>query len=123
MPTGRPTRLTVRLTPEERRTLEAWQRSQTIPAGRARRGRIMLLLAEGMSITRVADTVGISRRFVYKWVARFLAQGVAGLYDLRHAARLDEEDDDTPCPFCGEDDCERSCTGALLEDEAREEPP
>lgn len=31
------------------------------------------------------------------------------------------EDDDEACPFCGEDDCERSCTGALLEDEGKGE--
>lgn len=27
-----------------------------------------------------------------------------------------DDDDDTPCPFCGEPGCERSCTGALLAD-------
>jgi transposase len=32
-------------------------------------------------IPDVATTVGISRRFVYKWVQRFLAQGVEGLAD------------------------------------------
>ena len=81
MPQGRPTRLPVRLTPEDRRTLEAWHRSTTIPVGRARRARSILLLADGLPITRVAATVGISRRFVYKWAQRFLAQGVAGLAD------------------------------------------
>ena len=82
MPQGRHTRLTVHLTPEERRTLEAWHRATTIPVGRARRARILLLLAEGRSITEIADTVGISRRFVYKWAQRFAAQGVDGLRDL-----------------------------------------
>jgi transposase len=32
-----------------------------------------------MTITAIAATVGISRRFVYKWVQRFLEQGVEGL--------------------------------------------
>jgi transposase len=32
-----------------------------------------------MPITAIAATVGISRRFVYKWVQRFLEQGVEGL--------------------------------------------
>lgn len=59
----------------------AWQRSTTIPAGRARRGRIILLLADGVPISHIADTVGISRRFVYKWVKRFLQYGVDGLTD------------------------------------------
>jgi hypothetical protein len=76
---GRTTRLRICLTPEERRTLEAWQRSTTIPAARARRGRILLLLAAGQSITAVAARVGLNRRHVYKWVERFQAQGLAGL--------------------------------------------
>ncbi len=64
--------LTMHLTAEDRQTLLAWQRSTTIPVGRARRGRIILLLADRMSITHIADTVGISRRFIYKWAKRFL---------------------------------------------------
>ena len=81
MPHGRTTRVTIRLTPQERQTLQAWQRGTMIAAGRARRGRILLLLEQGMPITEVAKVVGISRRFVYKWVARFQAQGLAGLHD------------------------------------------
>ena len=64
MARGRKTSLTIRLTPAERQTLLAWQRATTIAAGRARRGRIILLVADGMSISEVAATVGISRRFV-----------------------------------------------------------
>ena len=82
MARGRKTSLSVPLTPAERRTLLAWQRSTTtISAGRARRGRIILLMADGMPISDVAATVGISRRFVYKWVQRFMAEGVEGLAD------------------------------------------
>ena len=81
MARGRRTSLTIRLTPTERQTLVAWQRATTISAGRARRGRIILLVAEGMSITAIAATVGISRRFVYKWVQRFQQEGLAGLAD------------------------------------------
>jgi DNA invertase Pin-like site-specific DNA recombinase len=81
MPRGRKTSLTICLTPAERQTLLAWQRATTISAGRARRGRIILLLANGMSITDIAATVGISRRFVYKWVQRFVRAGLEGLAD------------------------------------------
>jgi len=82
MARGRTTSLSVQLTPAERRTLLAWQRSTTtISAGRARRGRIILLVVDGMSISDVAATVGISRRFVYKWVQRFQDKGVEGLTD------------------------------------------
>ena len=81
MARGRTTALTLHLTPEERLTLLAWQRSTTIPAGWARRGRIILLVAEGVSISHIADKVGLNRRFIYKWVERFLREGVAGLAD------------------------------------------
>jgi hypothetical protein len=81
MARGRKTALTITLTPAERRTLLAWQRATTISAGRARRGRMILLVADGVPITAIAATVGISRRFIYKWAQRFLAQGVEGLAD------------------------------------------
>ena len=81
MARGRSTSLTIRLTPAERLTLLAWQRATTISAGRARRGRIILLIADGRSISDVAVTVGISRRFVYKWVRRFQQAGLEGLAD------------------------------------------
>jgi helix-turn-helix protein len=81
MPRGRKTSLMIRLTPAQRQTLLAWQRATTIPAGQARRGRIMLLLADGMTITDTAAMVGMSRRHTYKWIQRFLQQGVEGLQD------------------------------------------
>ena len=81
MARGRTTSLTIRLTPVERQTLLAWQRATTISAGRARRGRIILLLADRLPISTIAATVGISRRFVYKWAQRFLEQGLTGLAD------------------------------------------
>ena|SRR5205807_3876721 len=81
MARGRKTSLMIRLTPAERQTLLAWQRATTISAGRARRGRIILLLADRVTISDIAATVGISRRFVYKWAQRFLEQGVDGLAD------------------------------------------
>ena len=81
MAQGRTTSLTIRLTPAQRRTLLAWQRSTTLPAGLARRSRMLLLLADGVPISHIANVVGISRRFVYKWAQRFLQEGIAGLTD------------------------------------------
>ena len=81
MARGRTTSLTIRLTPAQRQTLLGWQRATAIPAGLARRGRIILLVADGVPLSHVAATVGISRRFVYKWVQRFLAKGLEGLAD------------------------------------------
>jgi CRP-like cAMP-binding protein len=83
MARGRRTSLTIHLTDEERQTLLAWQRSTTIPAGIARRGRIILLMADRMPISHIANTVGISRRFIYKWVQRFVQEGLAGLAETR----------------------------------------
>jgi transposase len=42
---------------------------------------MILLIADGVPITAIAATIGISRRFVYKWAQRFLTQGVEGLAD------------------------------------------
>jgi len=81
MASGRKTSFSIRLTPAEHQTLLAWQRTTTISAGLARRARIILLLANGMTITDIAATVGISRRHVYKWVQRFVQEGLEGLHD------------------------------------------
>ncbi len=81
MARGRKTSLTIHLTPAQRQTLMVWQRATTIPAGRARRGRIILLVADRVPIAHIATTVGISRRFVYKWVRRFQQAGLEGLAD------------------------------------------
>jgi hypothetical protein len=81
MARGRKTSLTIHLTDEDRQTLLAWQRSTTIPAGRAQRGRIVLLLADGATITEAGRLVGLSRHFVSKWAKRFLQHGIAGLSD------------------------------------------
>ena len=101
MARGRKTSLTVNLTPTERRTLLAWQRATTISAGLARRGRIILLVADGAPITDITALVGISRHFVYKWTQRFLEQGLEGLADkpgrgyqrLLHRATPKEQQD------------------------------
>ena len=81
MAPGRKTSLTIHLTVEQRQMLLTWQRSTTVPAGLARRSRMILLAADGMPIAHIATTVGISRRHVYKWVGRFLRAGLEGLVD------------------------------------------
>ena len=100
MPRGRKTSFSIRLTPAQRQTLLVWQRATRVPAGLARRGRIILLLADGMTITDIAATVGMSRPHVYKWVQRFVQHGLEGLqsqrsYDRRiHPRFLDMSDQD-----------------------------
>jgi DNA-binding CsgD family transcriptional regulator len=102
MPRGRHTSVTIRLTPTQRALLEAWQRSTTVSAGLARRGRILLLVATGMPIVEVARRVDMHRRFVYKWVERFQTEGLAGLSDRAgkrgHHPRAAAPDTPAPSP-------------------------
>lgn len=69
------------LTGEQRRTLEGWRRRQTSANGLAQRARMVLMCAEGMSNTAVADRVGVTPQTVGKWRRRFLEAGPAGLLD------------------------------------------
>ena len=88
MARGRKTSFTIRLTPAERLTLLTWQRATSISAGVARRARLLLLLADGVTITAAAATVGLSRRHAYKWLRRFVQEGLEGLHEqLRQAHR------------------------------------
>ena len=57
--------MAVLLTPKERQTLESWLRSTTICHGQARRARIILMLADGVTISRIAKTVGVARGPIY----------------------------------------------------------
>jgi Homeodomain-like domain-containing protein len=79
MSRGRHTALHVTLTVEERQMLEWWARSTTRPYGEVQRARLVLLVAQGLPLTQVADQVHLTRRHVYKWLRRFLAAGVDGL--------------------------------------------
>ena len=61
MARGRKTSLTIRLTPAERLTLLTWQRATSIPAGLARRARIILLLADGLTITDLTGSFNFTK--------------------------------------------------------------
>jgi hypothetical protein len=95
MPRGRRTSLVIQITPEERGLLESWQRSTSIRAGLVRRGRIILMLADGFSISEISRTVGIRRRFIYKWAYLFLEERVPGLTD-RPGRRQSSQNPETP---------------------------
>ena len=75
-----------RLTPlvlsdDERRTLENWARRRSTAQGLAVRARIVLACADGGSNTAVAARLGVNRRTVTVWRARFLARRLDGLHD------------------------------------------
>lgn len=77
----RKTKLIIELTEEERSELEAWQRSTTIRAGLAKRGRVVLLCADQTPLARIAVLVGMRRQHVEKWVRRFLHGRIGSLND------------------------------------------
>jgi transposase len=65
----------------DRERLSALTRASTAPAGMAARARIVLLAAEGISHTEIAERVGVSRPTVIGWRARYEQSGLAGLED------------------------------------------
>jgi putative transposase len=80
MAKGRPVGV-VELTARVRDELEGWAGSRSLPAGLVRRARIILLAAAGLSNTAIARQVGLSPAMVGLWRKRFIAAGMAGLYD------------------------------------------
>ena len=71
----------LRLTENERETLERWTRRATTAQGLARRAQIVLACAEGKTNTAVAADLRLAKPTVGKWRARFLQRGVDGLLD------------------------------------------
>ena len=83
----------VTLPPADRLTLERWQRAGSMASGQVKRGRVLLLLEAGERVSAVARKAGMSRHHVYKWLQRYLAEGLEGLMDRRrgcHAAREEQ---------------------------------
>jgi len=77
--------LTVKV--KQREELDALLRRPSIAAGLAKRARAIVLLAEGASVSATGRLVQMQRRHLYKWIARFRQQGVAGLCDGKRSGR------------------------------------
>jgi transposase len=71
----------------DRARLEALMRASTARAGEAARARIVLLAAEGMANTEIAERTGTSRPTVLKWRGRYSEYGLAGLADEARPGR------------------------------------
>ena len=71
----------------DRERLSGWMRSSTVKAGLAQRARIVLLAADGVSNTEIAERVGVSRPTVISWRARYTRSGLAGLHDEQRPGR------------------------------------
>ena len=71
----------------DREELERLTRSSSVRAGLAQRARIVLLAADGVSNTAIAELVGVSRPTVIGWRERYRARGLAGLDDEPRSGR------------------------------------
>ena len=71
----------------DRELLESWTRSSSIRAGLAQRARIVLLAADGVSNTEIAERVGVSRPTVISWRDRYASSGLKGLGDEQRSGR------------------------------------
>lgn len=75
------------LTRDERATLERIIRSTTAPHGAVVRAKLVVLVADGTTLSSVARQVGLRRRIVHKWATRFVKLRLAGLEDRPRSGR------------------------------------
>src|SRR4051794_41372736 len=66
----------------DRVELERLTRASSVRAGLAQRARIVLLAADGVGNTEIAERVGVARQTVLTWRARYRDRGMAGLEDV-----------------------------------------
>jgi transposase len=71
----------------DREKLTRLVRSTSVRAGLAQRARIVLLAADGVSNTEIAEKLGTTRTTVIAWRARYTAAGIEGLADLEKPGR------------------------------------
>jgi hypothetical protein len=67
------------VTPDDLVELHRWARSAQLPAVLVRRARILLLGAEGVANTQIAQRVGVSRPTVIACRRRYVRRGLEGL--------------------------------------------
>jgi len=71
----------------DRERLLSMTRSSSVRAGLAQRARIVLLAADGLSNSAIAERVGVSRPTVIGWRGRHEQRGMKGLADEPRAGR------------------------------------
>jgi len=71
----------LKITREQRETLEEWSRRPKTAQALAQRARIILACAKGQTNTEVARQFRVTKQTVGKWRSRFLEKGVNGLLD------------------------------------------
>lgn len=83
------------LTDEERAKIDRLCRAQSAPVRLVRRALIIQLAAQGLAVPAVARQLGISEKAVRQRVARFAAEGMAGLEDAPRSGRPRTYDEQT----------------------------
>jgi transposase len=83
------------LRPGDRAVLESWMRAGTVEARMAKRARIVVLAADGLSNRKIAVLVDLHYNQVGLWRSRYGEFGLAGLDDIERSGR--------PCVY-GHDD-------------------
>jgi transposase len=68
-------------------TLHQWAQASSIPAALAQRAKILLLAADGLSNTDIAEQLGVSQPTVIGWRRRYAREGLAGLTDRPRPGR------------------------------------
>jgi transposase len=72
----------IKLSDDERRTLEAMARKYTSPYRDVLRAKIVLYAADGLRNDRIADRLDTPRQIVSKWRKRFFESRLSGLDEL-----------------------------------------
>jgi transposase len=80
------------LSPDDRRVLTGMLRATTLPAGLARRARVILALADGQSYAQISAALGVTDAFIARWKQRVVAGGLPALGDLPRSGRPDRLD-------------------------------
>lgn len=80
MARGRPIQ-PIDLSQDVKEQLQSIARSRSLPHGLVRRGKIILMAAEGLNNKTIAQKIDLSAAVVGMWRKRFIQQGLMGLYD------------------------------------------
>jgi len=78
---------TITLEASEREELMRWVRGQSRDAAQARRARLIVMVADGERYGVIRQKLGCDTNFIARWVGRFVAERLAGLYS-RHSGRV-----------------------------------
>jgi len=77
----------IELSAQDRAVLEQRARAYTAPYHQVMRAKIVLLAADGLENTVIADRLDVAVQLVSKWRKRFFEEGLPGLEDRPRSGR------------------------------------